>query len=176
VAKAVDEFGSIDILVNNAGSILRAPLLELPVKDWDQLMGVDLRGYFLCCQAVGKRMVEQKRGNIINISTQFAFKTDAGFGAYSIAKAGVVMLTRALAKELGPYGIRANSIAPGLIRTEFSRQSWTNPAFLKQYEVSIPSGRIGEIRDIVGAALFLASEASSYMTGHTIVIDGGALA
>ena len=97
-------------------------------------------------------------------------------GAYSVAKAGEVMLTRVLAQELGGYGIRANAIAPALVRTEFSRPSWSDPEFLKKCEASIPLGRVAETPDLVGAALFLASDASCYVTGHTILVDGGALA
>jgi NAD(P)-dependent dehydrogenase (short-subunit alcohol dehydrogenase family) len=176
VQKIVDQFGVIDILVNNAGIIIKSPLLDMPENDWDRLMSVDLKGYYLCSQAVGKRMIQQKRGKMINIASQYAFKVTPGMGVYSIAKAGVVMLTRVLAQELGSYGIRANTIAPCLVRTEFSRPSWSDPEFLKQVEASIPLGRVAETGDLVGAALFLASEASSFITGHTILVDGGTLA
>jgi dehydrogenase/reductase SDR family protein 4 len=176
VQKVVDQFGSVDILVNNAGIIIKSPLLDMSEEDWDKLMGVDLKGYYLCSQAVSRRMIGQKRGKIINIASQYAFKVTPGMGVYSIAKAGVVMLTRALAQELGRYGIRANAIAPCLVKTEFSRDSWSDPEFLKQCEASIPLGRVAETTDLVGAALFLASEASCYVTGHTILVDGGTLA
>jgi NAD(P)-dependent dehydrogenase (short-subunit alcohol dehydrogenase family) len=177
VQKAMDQFGKIDILLNNAGIIIRGPLLDMPEDEWDRLISVDLKGYFLCAQAVGRKMVERKKGNIINISTQFAFKAPAvGMGAYAIAKSGVVMLTRVLAQELGPHGIRANSIAPGLTKTDFSQATWSNAEVLKQVSASLPLGRIAETGDLVGAALFLASEASSYVTGHTILMEGGGLA
>jgi len=145
-------------------------------KDWDRLLDVDLKGYFLCAQAVGRGMVERKKGIIINISSQFAFKVTAGMGAYSVAKAGVVMLTRVLAHELGRFGIRTNTVAPAMVRTEFSRQTWSNPEALQQVEASLPLGRVAETTDLVGAVLLLASDASSYITGHTILVDGGALA
>ena len=176
VQKTVDQFGRVDILVNNAGIMIKSPLLDMAEEDWDQLIGVDLKGYYLCAQAAGKRMVEQRRGRIVSVASQYAFKVTPGMGAYSIAKAGVVMLTRVLAQELGKQGVRANAVAPGLVRTEFSRSSWSDGGFLKQYEASMPLGRIGETTDLVGAVLYLASEASSYVTGHTIVIDGGAIA
>lgn len=176
VRKVVDQFGVIDILVNNAGIMIKSPLLEMPENDWDRLMSVDLKGYYLCSQAVGRRMVEQKKGKIINIASQYAFKVTPGMGVYSIAKAGVVMLTRVLAQELGSYRIRANAIAPCLVKTEFSRPSWSDPEYLKQVEATIPLGRVAETTDLVGAALFLASEASCYVTGHTILVDGGTLA
>lgn len=177
VEKVTDQLGAIDILVNNAGILIRAPLLELTEDAWDKLLNIDLKGYFLCAQAVGKRMVQRKKGNIINVSTQFAFKApNVGMGAYAIAKTGVVMLTRVLAQELGKYGIRANSIAPGLTRTDFSQATWSNPELMKQINASLPLGRIAESADLVGAALFLASDASSYVTGNTILLEGGGLA
>ncbi len=176
VQKVTDQYGGIDILVNNAGIILRSSILDMPEKDWDRLLNVDLKGYFLCAQAVGRKMVERKKGVIINIASQFAFKVAAGMGAYSVAKAGVVMLTRVFAHELGRFGIRTNTVAPAMVRTEFSRQTWSDPQTLKQVEASLPLGRVAETTDLVGAALFLASDASSYITGHTILVDGGALA
>jgi 2-deoxy-D-gluconate 3-dehydrogenase len=176
VQEVIDQYGRIDILVNNAGIILRSPILDLPEKDWDRLFAIDLKGYFLCAQAVGRRMIEQKKGVIINLASQFAYKTAPGFGAYSVAKAGVVMLTRVLAQEWGKYGIRTNTLAPAMVRTEFSRDTWSNEANLKQIEASLPLGRVAETTDLVGSALLLASDASSYITGHTIVLDGGALA
>jgi 2-deoxy-D-gluconate 3-dehydrogenase len=97
-------------------------------------------------------------------------------GLYSIAKAGVAMLTRGLAQELGQYGIRVNAVAPGLVRTEFSRSSWTNPQLMEQYEMSVPLGRIAETDDVIGVVMFLASSAAKYITGHTLLVDGGALA
>ena len=137
-------------------------------------MNVDLKAYFLCSQAVGKRMVEQKKGNIINISTQFAFRAAmVEMGAYGVAKAGVVMMTRFLARELSEHGIRVNGIAPGLTRTDFSRKTWSNTELLKTIEASLPLGRMGEAEDMADAALFLVSDASRYITGETILMDGG---
>jgi len=176
VEEITKKFGAIDILVNNAGIIIRSPILKMAEHDWDRLFEIDLKGYFLCAQAVGRRMVERRNGVIINIASQYAFKVSPEMGPYAVVKAGVVMLTRALAQELGPYGIRVNAIAPSMVRTEFSRQSWSDPENLKKIEASIPIGRVAETDDLVGAALLLASDASQYITGHTIVIDGGILA
>jgi len=140
----------------------------------DKVIDVNLRGYYLCCQAVGRRMVEQKKGNIINMASQLAFRAAAKLGVYCISKAGVVMLTRVLARELGSYNIRVNAIAPSLVRTELGRPSWSDPETLERVESAIPlGGRIAEPSDIVGAALFLASDASSYITGQTILVDAG---
>ena len=176
IRKAMDQYGSIDILVNNAGIIIRSPILEMAEKDWDRLLEVDLKGYFLCAQAVGRKMVERKSGVIINIASQFAYKVAPGMGAYSVAKAGVVMLTRVLAHEWGRFGIRINCVAPALVKTDFSRHTWSDAETLKQVEDSLPLGRVAETTDLVGAVLLLASDASSYITGHTILVDGGALA
>jgi len=173
VQRVVDEFGVIDILVNSAAMNIRAPLLELGEDGWDRVINTDLKGYYLCSQAVGKRMVEQKRGSIINIASTAAIKAAAEMGAYCIAKAGVVMLTRVLALELAQYNIRVNAIAPYMVKTKFSQPLWGDPETLKQLESEIPLGRLAEPGDIVGSALFLASDASSYITGHTIIVDGG---
>jgi len=173
VQRVMDEFGTIDILVNNAAMNVMAPLLELREDGWDKVIDTDLKGYYLCCQAVGKRMVDQKRGNIINIASTAAIKAAPQMGAYCIAKAGVVMLTRVLALELAKYNIRVNAIAPYMVKTKFSQPLWSDPEALKQLESEIPLGRLAETGDIIGSALFLASDASSYITGHTIIVDGG---
>ncbi len=173
VGQVISKFGAIDILVNNAGIGNRGMLVDLPEAEWDKLIDIDLKGCFLCAQAVGKKMIERKKGSIINIASGMASKATAGRGAYCVAKAGVAMLTRALAQDLGSYSIRANTIAPGLVKTEFSRQGWTDSAYLKRAESMTPLGRIGEPEDVAGAAVFLASDAAAYITGATIVVDGG---
>jgi NAD(P)-dependent dehydrogenase (short-subunit alcohol dehydrogenase family) len=173
VDKVIAEFGRIDILVNNAGLSHRGMLVELPEAEWDALMNVDLKGFFLCSQAVGRTMVQRKSGNIINISSGMGTKAMAGRGAYCIAKAGVLMLTRSLAQDLASSGIRSNAIAPGLIKTDFSREGWTNPEYAKRSISQIPMGRMGEVEDLTGVAVFLASDASSFITGATIMVDGG---
>jgi NAD(P)-dependent dehydrogenase (short-subunit alcohol dehydrogenase family) len=176
VQRVMDEFGRIDVLVNNAGIVIYSSLLDLPESDWDKLMNINVKGYFLCAQAVARRMVAQRAGTIINVASQFSFKVTPRMGLYAVAKAGVAMLTRAFAQELGTHGIRVNAVAPGLVRSEFSRESWSNPQFMEKFEPSLPLGRIGEIEDIVGVIMFLASRSSQYVTGHAILADGGALA
>ena len=173
VQKVTSEFNSIDILVNSAAMNIRAPLLELREDGWDKVINTDLKGYYLCSQAVGKTMADQKRGNIINITSTAALKADTGMGAYCIAKAGVVMLTRVLALELAQYNIRVNAIAPYLVKTKFSQPLWGEPETLRQLEAEIPLGRLAEPSDITGSVLFLASDASAYITGQTIIVDGG---
>jgi NAD(P)-dependent dehydrogenase (short-subunit alcohol dehydrogenase family) len=176
VQKTVAEFGAIDILVNNAAMNIRAPLLELNEEGWDRVIDTDLKGYYLCAQAAGKIMAKQKRGNIVNIASTAAMDTAPEMGAYCIAKAGVVMLTRILALELAQYNIRVNAVAPSLVKTKFSQPLWADPKTLKEIEAGIPLGRLAETEDITGAVLFLASEVSAYVTGHTLVVDGGSMA
>jgi NAD(P)-dependent dehydrogenase (short-subunit alcohol dehydrogenase family) len=173
VTKVADDLGAVDILVNNAATNVRAPLLELGEDGWDRVINTDLKGCYLCAQAAGRIMVEQKRGNIINIASTAALKAAPQMGAYSIAKAGVVMLTKVLAVELGQYNIRVNAVAPYIVKTKFSQPLWSEPEALKQIEAGIPVGRLAEPGDIVGAVLFLAADASSYITGQTIIVDGG---
>lgn len=175
VNRVTDQFGTIDILVNNAGALAKAPILETTEEVWDELMNVNLKGYFLCSQAVGKIMVERKKGRIINVASDLAFQAVPEMGAYCISKAGIVMLTRALARELGGHGIGVNAIAPGLVRTELSRPNWSDAEALGQMEAMITLGRIAEPGDLVGAVLFLASSASNYITGDTILLNGGGL-
>jgi NAD(P)-dependent dehydrogenase (short-subunit alcohol dehydrogenase family) len=176
VAKTLDKFGTIDILVNNAAINVMRPLVDLREDGWDKVMNVDLKGYFLCSQAAAKVMMDKKRGNIINIVSTGAAKAAPGLGAYSIAKAGVVMLTKLLAVELASSNIRANAIGPYLVKTAFSQPMWSNPELLKSLEASIPLGRIAEAEDVASVAVFLASDASCYITGQTIFLDGGTLA
>jgi len=176
VQRTVAEFGAIDILVNNAAMNIMRPLIELREDGWDKVMNVGLKGYFLCSQAAAKVMMDRKKGNIINMASGAAAKAAPVLGAYSISKAGVVMLTRVLASDLARYNIRVNAIGPGVVRTGFSEPMWSNPDILKGIEAGIPLGRIAETSDIVGVALFLASDASSYITGQTIYVEGGTMA
>jgi len=175
VQRVVDEFGRIDILVNNAAILgNKCPLLEFSENDYDKIVDTDLKGYFLCSQAVGRRMAEQKGGNIINIASVDAMRPSLKSSPYSAAKAGVVMLTKSLAAELGSNNIRANAIAPGWIQTEMTKRRWSDPESRKQLEAGIPLGRIAQPGDIAAVAVFLASDAAGYVTGTTIIVDGGA--
>ena len=176
VQRVMDEFGVIDILVNNAGTIVRASLLEHSEEDWDRVLDTDLKGCYLCSRAVGKRMVEQKRGNIINIASIRSIAAGTGRASYCVSKAAVLMLTKVLALELVSYNIRVNAIAPGWVKTELTKVQWSDPETYKEITDPIPMGRWAEPSEIASVALFLASDASSYMTGHTIVVDGGFLA
>ncbi len=172
VQRVISEFGGIDILVNNAGNYFMAPLLETPEDDWDRIIDTHLKGYYFCCQAAGKIMAARKRGNIINIASAVTHKVTPRAGVYYIAKGSVIMLTRVLAVELAPYNIRVNAISPGLMKTKLLEPWLTDEAF-KRIEPKIPLGRMAQPDDMTGAAIFLASDASSFITGQTIVVDGG---
>lgn len=173
VSQTLREFGTIDILVNDAAREVMVPLMKLREDGWDKIIDVGLKGYYLCAQAAGKVMVERGKGNIINIASMNATVANPYDGAYCAAKAGVVQMTRALAVELGRYHIRANAIAPGFIRTKMTEALWTKHDFLKSVEDVIPLKRIGEPNEIAAIAVFLASDAATYITGATIYADGG---
>ena len=176
VQRVIAEFGKIDILVNNAAiGGAKEPLLELSEDDWNRVINIDLKGCLLCSQVVGKKMVERKKGNIINVASVAAFRPAPGGGVYNIAKAGVVMLTQVLARQLAEYNIRVNALAPGMITTPMTEVTLSNPELKERWEKFIPLGHMGEPSDIAHAALFLASEASKHITGHTMIIDGGQL-
>jgi len=169
------EWGKIDILVNNAGTNPHyGPLLEAEEWAWDVTMNVNLKGPFLLSQLVARVMKEQGGGSIINIASIMGI-VPSDLGIYSVTKAGLIMLTRILAKELGQYKIRVNAIAPGVVKTKLSEALWKDPAKEKGAAKSKALGYIGVPEDITGAALFLASDASSYVTGEVIVVDGGEL-
>ena len=175
--KTVDEFGGIDILVNNAALMCRIPLLELPEDEWDRVMDTNLKGYFLCCQVVGRKMMDQERDIIINIASGAGIMPRGSRGSYAISKAGVIMLTRVLARELGPK-IRINAIIAPSTRTPGNQAllpEITDPEILAQSLAHVPLGRRGELSEMGSVALFLVSDASSYIIGHTLVADGGVL-
>jgi 3-oxoacyl-[acyl-carrier protein] reductase len=170
---AVDAFGRVDILVNNAAVLKRTPFLEITEDEWDWILSVNLKGYFLCSQAIARYMVEQRSGVIINMSSASEVLAGINLTHYCVAKGGVKLLTRQLALELAPYGIRANAIAPGLIETDMNRADIADPDFRTYRLNMIPLGIIGVPEDVVGAAVFLASDESRMSTGATVFLDGG---
>ena len=174
VEKTMEEFGRIDILVNNAAGFFKASSLEMSEGAWDALIRENLKSVFLCSKAVGKIMVEQKKGSIINISSMAGLRGYVSNAAYGAAKAGIISLTKTLAVEWAPYNVRVNSIAPGFVETPSTTTFWQqNPKHRQAVLQKVPLGRLGKPEDIVGAAVFLASEASAYVTGETIVVSGG---
>jgi NAD(P)-dependent dehydrogenase (short-subunit alcohol dehydrogenase family) len=174
VLKTLNEFGGVDILANVAGITTRVTPMDITEEEWDRVMDIDLKGCLFCAQAVGKRMIEQgKGGNIINISSTAGVKTDPNRGGYGSAKVGLIMLTKQLAIGLGQCNIRVNAIAPGPTKTELSRDMWSNPEAYKRLAAQIPLNRWAEPIEIANAALFLASDMSSFVTGITLCVDGG---
>jgi 3-oxoacyl-[acyl-carrier protein] reductase len=181
VDKVVNEFGTIDVLANNAGISIHVPFMETTREIYDKAMDVNLRSQFICCQKVGKVMMEHKRGSIINWISLSAYKIGRAY-VYGMAKIGATALTGWVAQELAPYNIRVNGIAPGLVRTDLgphgihtvprptsvSREDWQ-----KEMGKRIPLGRIAEPEDIADVALFLASDKSRMITGQVIIVDGG---
>jgi len=173
VQRTADEFGAIDILVNNAGLLVVTPFLEHSEETWDQVIDTNLKGYFLCSQAVAKKMIDRKKGNIINMSSIRGLRAGRDRVAYCVSKSGVIMMTQVMALELAQYNIRVNAIAPGWIKTQLNERLWRAPENRKKIEATVPLGHLAEPDTIAGAALFLASDVSSYITGHTLAVDGG---
>lgn len=174
VDQAVERFGGIDILVNAAGIPMVAPSTELPLEDWQRAIDINLSGTFICCQAVGRVMVARGRGAIVNIGSLQSFQGFPNRVAYAASKGGVVQLTRALAVEWAPHGVRVNAIAPGLILTDFSRRP-NSDAGKHELAKSFPLGRVGMPADVAGACLYLASDRlSGFVTGATLDVNGGA--
>jgi len=175
VEKVKAEFGRIDILMNNAGTNpYYGPLMDAEEWAWDTTMNVNLKGQFFLSQLVARIMREHGGGNIINTSSVGGIQA-SGLAIYSVSKAALIMLTECMAKEWGQYNIRVNAIAPGVIKTRLSEQLWKEPEAGKAAVNSCALLRLGEPEDVASVVLFLASDASSYVTGETIVIDGGAL-
>lgn len=173
VEKTMEEFGRIDILVNNAGGVFPVSPLEMSEGAWDAIIRENLKSVFLCSKAVGKIMVEQKKGSIINISSMAALRGYVMNVSYGAAKAGIISLTMGLAVELAPHQVRVNAIVPGAIDTPGVMQQPDYPKIRQERLEMIPMGRLGKPEDIAGAAIYLASDASSYTTGASILIDGG---
>ena len=172
--QTLDAFGKIDILANCAGVwIPGQKLVECTEDNWDKVIDTNLKGTWLCCQAVGKMMIGQRSGSIINISSQVGLTPGPGGGAYSISKAGIIMMTRQLAQELAPYRIRANALAPGIVKTDFNSAFWREPSVEKKSASMVPLGRLAEPEDVAQAAVFLASDDAGYITGEVLAINGG---
>lgn len=179
VNAAVDKWGRVDVLVNNAGIAQFFPFLEMKEEDWDRTININLRGYFLCAQAAAKQMAKQKSGVIVNIASVAMGQVGIGFPNvvhYCASKGGIVAMTEALAIELAPYNIRVNAIAPGMIETPMIAPVKEDVLAMQGMMTRIPMGRVGKPEEVSNLVLFLSSNDSSYMTGSTVVIDGGWLA
>ena len=174
VARTLERFERIDILVNNAGVETITPFLELSENDWDRVLDVNLKGSYLCGQAAAREMVRGKRqGTIINIASVNSEMALEGQTHYASSKGGLLMLTKAMALELAPYGIRVNAIGPGVIETKMTARSLSNPERRQMLLKRIPLARVGKPRDVANAAVFLASDEADYVTGTILYVDGG---
>lgn len=173
VARVMDHYGRVDILINNAGIAPMKRTIDLEVSDWDEVMNTNLKSAFLLSKAVAASMLKQRSGKIINIGSVLGEMASTIAMPYCVSKAGLAHMTRALALEWASRGINVNCIAPGFFETEMTEQQREDEAHLKFLNYKIPYKRLGKPEEIVGAAIFLASEASDYMTGSVLFIDGG---
>lgn len=173
----IQKYGRLDALINNVGMNLITPsIADTDTALWQKIMDTNLNGTFLCSRRAAKIMQLQKRGKIVTVSSIAGRKASPGMGIYGIAKAGVEMLTRVLASELASANIQVNAVAPSMVRTEFSKPFWSNDLIYEQVVKGIPMGRIAEPMDVVHPVLFLASDAADFITGQTLLVDGGATA
>jgi NAD(P)-dependent dehydrogenase (short-subunit alcohol dehydrogenase family) len=172
-ADVVARFGPVDILVNSAGVNRRGPIDALSEEDWDTVIDTNLKGPFLCCRAFGPAMCARGWGRVINLSSIFGTVAMAERATYASSKAGVSNLTRVLGLEWATRGVTVNAICPGPFATEMNRQLLDDPAKYQAFVAKIPMGRWGELHEITGAVVFLASDASSYVTGSLLYVDGG---
>jgi NAD(P)-dependent dehydrogenase (short-subunit alcohol dehydrogenase family) len=173
VATTMDKYGRIDILVNNAMKVVPGKLEALPEEAWDTTMNIGLKGAFLVSQAAARHMIAQKSGVIVNIASIAGLFPYNFVGAYSVVKAGLIMLTKLQAVEWAPYGIRANAITPGYIRTPGTEAMYADPDIYEGRRKGVPMGRVGSGEDIAGPAVFLACDESRYTTGSVLGADGG---
>ena len=171
--RALATFGRCDVLINNAGVLQPGRLEVLSLVDWNALLQINLTGYFLCAQAFGRDMLARGSGVLVHIASIAAGQPQGMSGAYSVSKAGVAMLSRQLAFEWGPRGIRSNTVSPGLIRTTLSESFYQAPGVKERREAIVPLRAIGRPLDIANVVVFLASFRAGYITGQDIVVDGG---
>ncbi len=173
VGKALAKFGKIDILVNNVGTYIGKPIVESTTEEWLDMINTNLTTTYLCCRAVGKHMIERKRGKVVNMAAAIGALGARNASAYCASKGGVIQLTRALAVEWAKYGITVNAIAPGTMETEITKKMLEDPKVRKAVEGKIPMKRIGYPSDLAGAVIFLSASGSDYITGQTMFVDGG---
>jgi gluconate 5-dehydrogenase len=173
VRVAVKEYGKIDILVNNAGMNIRKPTTEVTQQDWDAVLDTNLKGSFFCAQAAAKEMIKRKYGRIINIGSCTCVFGMEGIAAYSASRGAILSMTRTLAAEWGKYGVTVNVLAPGWFKTAQNAVLYQNKDWVNYITDRIPLNRVGQPNDLDGAVVFLASDASEYITGQMLLIDGG---
>jgi NAD(P)-dependent dehydrogenase (short-subunit alcohol dehydrogenase family) len=176
LSEAVQAFGKVDILVNSAGRTKRAPTIDFPEEDWSAILDTNLTGTLRACQVFGKQMLEQESGSLINIASLSTFVALYEVAAYSASKAAVGSLTKSLALEWSSRGVRVNAIAPGVFRTALNQKLLDETERGHEFRLRTPMKRFGNVEELAGAAIFLASDAASFVTGEILVVDGGFLA
>lgn len=172
---ALQEFGRIDILVNNAGIMIPGPVIEYSEEDWDRIFAVNAKSVFLMCKIIGKVMVEQRYGKIVNVASIGAKDGDRSQAAYAATKAAVMNFSRAFAKEVAQYGVNVNSICPGFVDTEMGKVNLADPEKRKKFIERTPKGRVSVPEDMVGLTIFLCTDESEFIVGQAINVDGGVL-
>jgi len=176
LAAALQRFDKVDILINCAGRIKRAPTLTMPEEDWNNILDANLTGTLRACQVFGRHMIDREYGRIVNIASLNSFVALSEVAAYAASKAGVTSLTRSLAVEWSKKGVTVNAIAPGVFRTELNASLLDSSQRGQELLMRTPMGRFGKTEELIGAAIYLASDAASFVTGQTLVVDGGFLA
>lgn len=173
VAETVKAFGKIDVLINNAAVLFKGPIEETTEEVWDTTIDINLKGNFFMALAVGKEMIKRKQGKIINILSNCSFVAEHGIGAYCVSKGGLLLVTRCLATEWGPYGIQVNGIGPAFVRTPMNNPVLADPSFVEWSTNRIPLHRMGQPEETVGAAIYLSSDSASFVNGAVLMVDGG---
>ena len=176
LAAVEKEFGKVDILLNSAGITKRTPSLEVGEDEWNRIMETNLTGTLRTCQIFGRKMIKRKYGRIINIASVASGRGFFEVAAYAASKSGVVSLTKTLAMEWAPHGVCVNAIAPGVFRTDLNKGLLDGTARGQEFITRTPMRRFGQLPELIGAAVFLASDAASFVTGHVLAVDGGFLA
>jgi NAD(P)-dependent dehydrogenase (short-subunit alcohol dehydrogenase family) len=176
VAQVMEWYKQVDVLMYVAGVVQSLPFVKTGEKEWDHIQDINLKGAFLTARAVVPQMIKRRRGKLVFMSSTNAWDAEAELASYNVSKAGIFLLCKTLARELGRYGINSNAVGPGLIRTRLAEPFIKNPKFMKRYKGLIPAGRIGLPEDVAGPATFLASRDADYVNGVLLFVDGGQLA
>jgi NAD(P)-dependent dehydrogenase (short-subunit alcohol dehydrogenase family) len=176
LSESINAFGKVDILINSAGRTKRAPTLDFTEEDWNDILETNLTGTLRACQIFGRHFIENGYGRVVNIASLSTFVSLFEVAAYSASKAAVASLTKSLAIEWAKHGVNVNAIAPGVFKTDLNRQLLESTERGREFQTRTPMGRFGKVEELAGAAIFLSSDAASFVTGEVLVVDGGFLA